>query len=173
VPRSVRTGALAIVLLVTTPLVAQAQTARIPRIGVMLAASRDESRPYAEAFRRGLKDLGYVEDRTVMIELRFLGRAARSFLRARVRAGAPASRCDRGARDGSFASGSPGHRNNSIIIVTAGNPVGDALITSFPRPGGNVTGPTMTVDAGIAGKLLDLLKAAVPRVSRVALAGIR
>ena len=56
-----------------------------------------------------------------------------------------------------------------IVLVTAGNPVGDGLIESFARPGGNVTGLTMSVDQELGGKLLELLKEAVPAVSRVAI----
>ena len=56
-----------------------------------------------------------------------------------------------------------------IVLVTAGNPVGDGLIASFARPGGNVTGLTMAVGQEIGGKLLDLLKEAIPTVSRVAI----
>src|SRR5262249_60043809 len=56
-----------------------------------------------------------------------------------------------------------------IVIVTAGNPVGDGLVASFARPGGNVTGLTMSVDQVIGGKYLELLKGVVPTISRVAI----
>lgn len=56
-----------------------------------------------------------------------------------------------------------------IVLVTAGNPVGDGLIKSFARPGWNVTGLSMSVEQEIVGKYLELLKEAVPTVSRVAI----
>ena len=55
-----------------------------------------------------------------------------------------------------------------IVIVVAGNPVGDGLIKSFARPGGTVTGLTMSPGPAIGGKYLELLKEAAPMVSRVA-----
>jgi putative ABC transport system substrate-binding protein len=55
-----------------------------------------------------------------------------------------------------------------VVIVLAGNPIGDGLIESFSRPGGNATGLTMSVGPEIAGKFLELLKELVPAVSRVA-----
>src|SRR5262249_39405872 len=55
-----------------------------------------------------------------------------------------------------------------IVIVLAGDPVGDGLIASFARPGGNPTGLTMSVDQQLGGKLVELLKEAVPTASRVA-----
>ena len=158
--------ALALGLLAEPP-AAQAQPGKIPRIGVILGASREEPRPYAEAFRQGLQDLGYVENRNVAIELRFLeGRLDRSLELASelVRLPvdvivAPGTAAAQAARKATLTI--------PIVMVTAGNPVGDGLIQSFARPGGNVTGLTMFVDQTIGGKFLELLKEAVPTVSRV------
>ena len=162
--------AVALVLgLLAAPFAVRAQPGRIPRIGVMLGASRDESRPYSEAFRQGLQELGYVEDRSVAIELRFLeGRLDRSFDLASELVRLPVNVI---VAPGTAAAQATRRVTTTIpiVMVTAGNPVGDGLITSFARPGGNVTGLTMAVDAGIGGKLLELLKAAVPKISRVAI----
>jgi putative ABC transport system substrate-binding protein len=150
---------------------AEAQpAAKVPRIGVLLAGSRgDNTRQIVEALQQGLRDLGYVEDRTIAIEYRFAeGRLDRALDLA--------SELVRLPVDVIVAPGTalaPAARKATdvipIVLVTAGNPVGDGLIQSFARPGGNVTGLTMAVDQKIGGKLLELLKEAVPVVSRVAI----
>jgi putative ABC transport system substrate-binding protein len=122
-----------------------------------------------EAFQQGLRDLGYVEGRSVAIEYRFAeGRLDRAIELASelVRLPvdvivAPGTALAQAARKAAATI--------PIVLVTAGNPVGDGLIQSFARPGGNVTGLTMAVDQKIGGKLLELLKEAVPTVSRVAI----
>jgi putative tryptophan/tyrosine transport system substrate-binding protein len=165
--------ALAIALaagLLAAPLAIEAQpTAKVPRIGVLLAGSQgDNTRQIVEAFRQGLRDLGHVEGRNITIEYRFAeGRLDRSFHLASELARlpvdvivAPGTALAQAARKATTTI--------PIVLVTAGNPVGDGLIKSFARPGGNATGLTMAVGQEIGGKLLELLKEAVPTVSRVA-----
>ena len=164
---------LAIVLtvgLLAAPLATEAQSAaKVPRIGVILAGSQGGASKSAEAFRQGLQGLGYVEGRNITIEYRFLeGRLDRSsdFASELARLPvdvivAPGTAVAQAARKATATI--------PIVLVTAGNPVGDGLIQSFARPGGNVTGLTMSVDQEIGGKLLELLKEAVPTVSRVAI----
>ncbi len=167
-----RVTTLALILaiaLVAAPLVAEAQPAgKVPRIGFLSGRSRGDALGAAEAFSQGLRGLGYVEGRNVIIEYRFAeGRLDRFFDLASelvrlqvdviVAPGTPAAQAARKAT-----------ATIPIVLVLAGNPVGDGLIQSFARPGGNVTGLTMVASLEIGGKLLELLKDAVPAVSRVA-----
>jgi putative ABC transport system substrate-binding protein len=157
------------VALSATPPPAEAQPAgKIPRIGVLLAASPGDTVQVREAFQLGLRGLGYVEGRNITIEYRFAeGRVDRfadfasELVRLRVDVivapGTPAAQATRTAT-----------ATIPIVLVTAGNPVGDGLIKSYARPGGNVTGLTMVASLEIGGKFLELLKEAVPPVSRVA-----
>jgi putative ABC transport system substrate-binding protein len=153
------------------PPATQAQpTENIRRIGVLLGGPRGNIEA-TEPFRRGLRDLGYVEGRTISIEHRFgEGRLDRfpdlAADLARLKVDvilAPGTAAAQAARKATTTI--------PIVIVTAGNPIGDGLIETFARPGGNVTGLTMSVDQKLGGKLLELLKEAVPMVSRVAVLG--
>jgi putative ABC transport system substrate-binding protein len=154
--------------LLAAPLATEAQpAAKVPRIGVLLGGSPGDSR-LPEAFRQGLRGLGYVEGRNISIEFRFAeGRLERfpelasELVRLQVDVIlAPGSAAALAARKATATI--------PIVLVTAGNPVGDGLIQSFARPGGNATGLTNSAGPEIGGKLLELLKEAVPTVSRVA-----
>jgi putative ABC transport system substrate-binding protein len=158
------------VLVVAVPLPADVQqTPKIPRIGFLLAGWRGDTVEVAEAFRQGLRGLGYVEGRNITIEYRFAeGRLDRfpelasELVRLNVDVIlAPGTAAAQAARKATAMI--------PIVLVTAGNPVGDALIKSFARPGGNVTGLSMSVEQEIGGKYLELLKEAVPTISRVAI----
>jgi len=156
------------VSVLAAPLTAEAQpAAKVPRIGVLLGGAQGDT-PVTEPFRQGLQGLGYVEGRNIAIEYRFAeGRLDRftdlAAQLARLKVDvilAPGTAAAQAARNATATI--------PIVLVTAGNPVGDGLIKSFARPGGNVTGLTMSVDQEIGGKFLELLKEAVPTVSRVA-----
>jgi putative ABC transport system substrate-binding protein len=159
---------LALVLL-ATPFAAKAQPpAKVPRVAYLAGGwPSDPPHPASQAFRQGLRDLGYVEGRNIAFEYRFAeGRLDRypDLVAELVRLPvdlivAPGTAAAQAARKATASI--------PIVIVLAGNPVGDGLITSFARPGGNVTGTT-SVSAEIAGKYLQLLREAVPTVSRVA-----
>lgn len=157
----------AIFILHTSP-AAEAQPAgHVPRVGILLGGPQGNIEA-TEPFRQGLRELGYVEGRTIAIEHRFgEGRLDRfpdlAADLARLRVDvivAPGTAAAKAARKATATI--------PIVIVTAGNPVGDGLIESLARPGGNVTGLSMSVDQKLGGKLLEILKEAVPTVSRVA-----
>jgi putative ABC transport system substrate-binding protein len=155
------------VAIVAAPLAADAQpTRRVPRVGVLLAGAQGDIWA-TEPFRKGLRELGYVEGRTIVVE----HRAAEGRLE---RFGGLAAELARLEFDVIVAPGTAAAQaarkattTIPIVIVTAGNPVGDKLIDSYARPGGNVTGLSMSVDQELGGKLVALLKEAVPTVSRV------
>jgi putative ABC transport system substrate-binding protein len=153
--------------LLAAPLAADAQQAgSVARIGYLsphLAAS-----PHLpEAFRQGLRDLGYVEGRNVVIEYRSAeGKPERL----------PALAAELVALkvDVIVAPGTPqalaarqATRTLPIVFATAADPVGSGLVTSLARPGGNVTGLSILAPE-LVGKRLELLTQAVPGVSRVA-----
>ena len=152
--------------LLAGPLAVYAQPGRIPRIGFLVGGS--DLPPSAEAFPQGLRDLGYVEGGSLAIEYRFAeGRIERfpdlasDLVRLKVDLiVAPGTAAAQAARKASATI--------PIVIVVAGDPVGDGLIKSFARPGGTVTGLTMSTGPAIGGKHLELLREAVPMVSRVA-----
>src|SRR3970040_2047935 len=154
--------------LVAAPLAAEAQQAvKIARIGFLtpnMAASPPHVR---EAFLQGLRDLGYVEGRNVVIEYRDAEGKSERFpaLAAELVAlkvdvivppGPPAALAAKQAT-----------RTLPIVFPIAGDPVTSGLVTSLARPGGNVTGLSI-LDPDLVGKCLEQLKQAVPGVSGVA-----
>src|SRR5262245_55964392 len=119
-----------------------------------------------EGFFQGLRDLGYVHGRTLAIDYltadgsseRFPALAAECLrLKADIIAvtTTPAAQAAKGAT-----------RTVPIVMLSVGDPVGTGLVESLARPGGNVTGVS-TMTSGLAAKRLELLKEAVPQVSRV------
>jgi len=154
--------------IVAAPLAAEAQqAAKVARIGY-LTFSLGVSPHLPEAFRQGLRDLGYVEGRTVVIEYRDAeGKADRLpalaaelvALKVDVIVAAQGTRVALAAKQAT--------RNLPIVIIGAGDPVTNGLVTSLARPGGNITGLS-NLNAELVGKRLELLTQAVPGVSRVA-----
>ena len=155
--------------IVAAPFAAGAQqTGKVYRIGFLLGGWPSDTGGVAEAFRDGLRDLGYIEGRNITIEYRFAeGRLDRypdlasELVRLQVDVIlAPSTAAAQAARKATTKI--------PVVLVTAANPIGDGLIKSFSRPGGNVTGLSMSVEQEIVGKYLELLKEAVPTISRVA-----
>ena len=145
------------------PLAASAQTQpKIPRVGVVQAATPGRG---LEAFRQGLRDLGYVEGQTIMLELRSAeGRLERLPELVAEVVGLKV--------DVLFAGGTPTqlaakNATQTIpIVMVAVNPVGLGLAASLSRPEGNVTGLSFLTEDIIA-KRLQLLKELVPGLARV------
>ena len=152
----------------TAPLAAGAQqTGRVWRIGYLSADDPSAASHLVEAFRHGLRDLGYVEGQNVIIEFRFangkydrLPHLAAELVRYQVDVimvfTIPAVRAAKNA-------------TTAIPIVFAQvlDPVGAGLVANLARPGANVTGVSIMVE-DLSGKYLELLKEVVPRMSRVA-----
>jgi len=154
--------------LLAAPIAAEAQPAvNRPRIGYLhpnLAAS-----PHLlEAFRQGLRDLRYVEGRTVVIEYRD---AEGKFERLpALAAELVALKVDVIVASGTLAAMAAKHATSDIPIVfpTVGDPVADGLIASLARPGGNITGLS-NLSPELVGKCLEVLKQAIPAVRQVAI----
>ena len=158
---------IAVLLSVVAVLLASAQPRTKPaQIGVLWGGETAFAIPYVEAARRALRDLGLVEGKDFVPELRFGERkpGAVETLAAElvgrkvdviVAAGDTAIHAARRATE-----------TIPIVMVAAGDPVKSGLAASLARPGGNVTGMTF-LSSELAGKRLELLKEAVPTVSRV------
>src|SRR5262245_42008425 len=152
--------------LLAVQVAAEAQPTKVPRIGFLGFTEPAESKPRFEAFRQGLRDLGYVEGRNIAIEYRWAGgRVERlsdlAFELARLKVDvilATATPAALAARDAT--------RTIPIVFATAGDPVG-TLVASIARPGGNVTGISLLAPE-LVGRQLQLLHEAVPRASDVA-----
>jgi putative ABC transport system substrate-binding protein len=150
-----------------SPSAAEAQQAAKARIGILTINSAAAAPHLTEAFLQGLRDLGYVEGRTVAIEYRDAGGKVDRL---------PALAAELVALkvDVIMAGSTPlalaakqATRTIPIVFIGSGDPVADGLVTSLARPGGNVTGLSSLTPERV-GKCLELLTQAVPGVSRVA-----
>ncbi len=161
---------LAVVLtlsLVLAPFAAEAQpAAKVARIGWLTNIPASSTQP-PEAFRQGLRDLGYVEGRNVVIEYRsYEGKLERlPALAAELVALKVDVIVTVATRHALVAKQAT--RTIPIVFIGAGDPVASGLVTSLARPGGNVTGLALLFPE-LVGKGLELLKRAVPAISRVA-----
>jgi putative ABC transport system substrate-binding protein len=119
---------------------------------------------YVEAFRQGLQELGYVEGKNTLVEYRYVeGKLDRypSLVAELVQL-----KVDIIVVTAAFSVAKEATKTIPIVMVTTGDPVAMGLIDSLARPGGNITGLTrLTRD--LSGKRLELLKEAVPTISRV------
>jgi putative ABC transport system substrate-binding protein len=143
------------------------QPARIPRIGILIAAPASVQSTQVEAFRRRLRELGYVEGQNIFIEYRYaegklerLPDLAADLVRLKVDViVASAPRAVFAAKKASTTI--------PIVFAIATDPVGLGLVSSLARPGGNITGLSLMAP-DLDGKRLELLKEAFPTVARVA-----
>jgi len=155
--------------LLTVPLAVEAQpvSARVPRIG-FLALNPGANPHLREAFLQGLRDLGYVEGRTIVIEYRDAeGKLER--LRA-LGAELVALKVDvivTGGGTPVALAAQQATRTLPVVFSSATDPVTDGLVTSLARPGGNLTGLS-NLAPELVGKCLEQLKEAVPKVGLVA-----
>jgi putative ABC transport system substrate-binding protein len=150
---------------------AEAQQAKkVPRIGFLGAPSRSAMSERIEAFRQGLRELGYVEGNNINIEWRYA--AGKLDRLAALAAELVRLKTDVIVTAGPQATRRAKEATSTIPIVMGfdNDPVGSGFVASLARPGGNVTGLS-TVAPEISGKQLELLKEIVPKVSRVAVLG--
>jgi putative ABC transport system substrate-binding protein len=170
-----RKAAVLSILFVVVPLavavIAEAQQpAKIPRIGFLITSSPSTIAPRMDAFRQGLRELGYVEGKNIVIERRHadgksdrLPALAVELVNLKV---------DVIVTSGPTATRPAKEATSSIPIVMTfdDDPVGSGFVASLARPGGNITGLS-TLSPEISGKQLELLKEIVPRLGRVAVIG--
>jgi ABC-type uncharacterized transport system substrate-binding protein len=154
-------------VLLAAPFAVEAQqTGKVPRVGYLSVFSSSNPYPPSEAFWQGLHDLGWVEGKNIAIERRFAeGNARRlpdlaaELVRLRV--------------DLIFAESTPAARavkqattTIPIVFSPIADPIGSGLVANLARPGGNITGITFMAPE-LGGKRLELLKQAVPGMTRV------
>jgi putative tryptophan/tyrosine transport system substrate-binding protein len=159
------------IFLLTVSLAQAQQPTKIPRIGYLDGAFPSTNASRIDAFRHGLRELGYVEGKNIVIEYRHaegkldrLPALAAELVRLKVEV------LVMGGGGASTGSGMEATKTIPIVMVAAIDPVGQGFVTSLARPGGNVTGLS-TLSPEISGKRLELLKEIVPKLSRVAILG--
>ena len=146
------------------------QPKKVPRIGFLGATSSSTIAGRLEAFRHGLRELGYVEGKNIVIEYRW---AEGKFDRLPDLAGELVRLNVDVIVTGGPADTRAAKKATATIPVVMGfdnDPVGSGFVTSLARPGGNITGLS-TLSPELSGKRLELLKEIVPRLSRVAVFG--
>jgi putative ABC transport system substrate-binding protein len=146
------------------------QPTKIPRIGFLLAVPASTISARLEAFRHGLRELGYVEGKNIIIEWRSTeGKADRL---ATLAAELVRLKVDVIVSGGPPPTRSAKQATNTIPIVMGydDDPVGSGFVASLAHPGGNITG-LATLAPEISGKQMELLKEIIPRFSRVAVIG--
>ena len=142
------------------------QPKKVPRVGYLAAVSASADAPRLEAFRQGLRNLGYVEGQSIAIDFRHTDKFERlpdlaaELVRLKI---------DVLVAVTTNAALAAKNATNTIPIVFMGvtDPVTAGLVDSLARPGGNSTGIT-NIAAILTGKRLELLKETVPKLSRVA-----
>jgi ABC-type uncharacterized transport system substrate-binding protein len=165
-----KAGLLSILFAVAVTAISEAQqTGKIFRIGALSGTSSSSVSDWVEAFRHGLRELGYIEGKNIIIEWRYaegkLDRVpmlAAELVNLRVDVIVTSPSATRSAKE--TTSTIP------IVMTNDSDPVANGFVASLARPGGNITGLS-TLAPEISGKRLELLKEIVPRVTRVAFIG--
>ena len=146
------------------------QPTKIPRIAFLGTASASVVATRVEAFREGLRELGYVEGKNIVMEYRFGEGKSNEVTTLAVELA-------RSKVDVIVTAGSAGTRSAKeatvtipIVMGNEGDPVASGFVASLARPGGNITGMS-NLSPEISGKQLEILKDIVPKLSRVATLG--
>ena len=157
-----------VVILLAVAVIADAQQPKkVPRIGYLSGTALSGTSARVEAFQHGLRELGYVEGKNIVIEWRSgegqldrnLAHAA-ELVRLKVDVIVAAGATEiRAARETTTTV--------PIVMIQGGDPVGSGFVASLARPGGNITGLAI-LRPELSGKRLELLKEIVPKLSRVA-----
>ena len=146
------------------------QPAKIPRIGFLAATKPAAVAARTEAFRQGLRELGYVEGKNIVVDYRYAeGNADRE---RELAAELVRLKVDIIVTTGPTVTRNAKEATATIPIVFAqdGDPVASGFVASLARPGGNITGLS-NLSPELSGKRLEFLKEIVPKLSRVAAIG--
>jgi putative ABC transport system substrate-binding protein len=161
----------ALILLLGTGTYGEAQTqVKVFRIGYLAAGSPAAIAARRDAFRQGLRTVGYVEGRNIVVEYRYaegktdrLTDLAAEFVRLKVDVIVTTSSIStQAAKDATSMI--------PIVMTQDNDPIGNGFVTSLSRPGGNITG-LAALDPELSGKRLEILKDILPKLSRVAVFG--
>jgi putative ABC transport system substrate-binding protein len=158
---------LAIFFLATVSTASAQQLAKVPRIGYLTSGRLDNTPENRKAFRQGLRDLGYVEGKSIVIEWRqgdwkrdHVPALAAELVRLKVDVIVTTGSWDTRVAKGTTTT-------IPIVMTNDADPVGNGFVASLARPGANITGLTR-LRPELSGKRLELLKEIVPKLSRVA-----
>jgi len=150
-------------------LAARAQQPAMPVVGFLNPGSRADFGHHAEAFLKGLKESGFIEGENITVEYRWaegryerLPQHAEELVKLRVAVIAV------GSPPATFAA-KAATSTIPIVFILADDPVKDGFVTSFNRPGGNLTGVTVFTTAGMWNKRLELLHDLMPKVAFAAI----
>jgi ABC-type uncharacterized transport system substrate-binding protein len=148
---------------------AQQQAGKGPRIGYLGVTSPSDRPPLLDAFRQGLRELGWVEGQNIVIDYRFAeGRVDRlpdlAAELVRLKVDLIVSEWTQGATAAKNAT-----ETIPIVMIAVRDPVGTGLIASLARPDGNVTGVSGYAGLQLVAKQLELLKETVPQIRHVAI----
>jgi putative ABC transport system substrate-binding protein len=168
--RAITVALLLTLILLQIHLASAQQPARVPRIGFLNALFPTTSPARIEAFRQGLRDVGYAEGKNIIIEYRYAERRfdrlpalAAELVRLKVDViVTSASQETRAAKEATSTI--------PIVMTNDADPVATGTVASLARPGGNITGLS-TLSPELSGKRLQLLKEIIPKLTRVAVLG--
>jgi putative tryptophan/tyrosine transport system substrate-binding protein len=157
-------------ILLAPPLTAEAQpVGKLPRVGLLSPGSSSDPlvQPYLDVFRGGLREFGYVEGQSIIIEYRWaegkyerLPDLATGLVSLKVDVIVAVAVAVRAAAQAT--------KTIPIVMASADDPVATGLVASIARPGGNITGLSI-IAHDLVGKQLQLLREVVPKVSSVAI----
>jgi putative ABC transport system substrate-binding protein len=150
------------------PVAEAQQSGKMHRMGLLALATSDQYAPLREVLEGRLRELGYIEGKNILIERRFAdGRTDRlpdlaaQLVRLKLDVVVTGTNSE-------IAALKQATTTIPIVMVHASDPVDDGFIASLARPGGNITGLSMTASSELLAKRLELLKEMVPRLSRAA-----
>ncbi len=155
---------LAASILALAPIVEAQQGGKLARVGVLFIGGKDQ--PHLESFRQGLRDLGYVEGKNIILMYRYaegnedrLGALTAELVRDKVDVIVTTA--------SNSAKAAQAVTSTTPIVVTSGNLLESGLAKGLANPGGNVTGLTLMA-SDLTGKRLEILKESVPKMKTVA-----
>src|SRR5436309_3112697 len=159
---------LVLFLALNMPSGAQQPTKGLPRVGVIFSfgTAADTPSPIYQAYTQGLRDLGYIEGKNIILERRYAeGRLDRmapfvqEFVQQKVDA-------ILGVNNVVIRAAKEATKTIPIVMISSVDPVGAGYVDSFAHPGGNITGLT-TIARDLSAKRVELLKEVLPKMSRV------
>jgi len=159
--------ALVALIITLAATLAAAQQPKVTHIGYLAAVSLSADTPRLQAFRQGLRELGYVEGRDVVIEYRHEDRSLDRLPAIAAELAAMKPDVLVGVTTNAAIAVKEAAGTVPVVFMGVTDPVSAGLVASLANPGGNVTGVT-NMAAILTGKRLEYLKAAVPGVTRVA-----
>ncbi len=158
--------------ILAAPFAAEAQHAgTVARIGMLMPGTPSTNAHLVDAFRQGLRELGYVEGQNIVLDPRYAGGRVERF--AHDAAELARLKVDVIVAAGPMIEAAMRATNTIPIVMSAApDPIARGFVASLPRPGGNVTGLSL-MGPEIAGKLLQLVKEIAPKATRVGVLNLR